>query len=286
MNAIVSPKTLIPPLKIQGIKSKIIPHIRDIFQTWNKKGIYFEPFMGSGVVGFNLAPKRAIFSDNNPHIIAFYQAIQQGVITKDSARKYLQYEGDILQKVGQEHYLKVRERFNQTHSPFDFLFLNRSCFNGLMRFNSKGGFNVPYCKKDARFSAAYITKITNQIDAVARLIQHSDYEFRICDFSLVLQEAKKNDFIYCDPPYIDRHSDYFNAWSESNERELYKILKNTKAQFLLSTWHSNVYRQNQYMNEYWNNFKLKLIEHFYHLGASEVNRHTIKEALIQNKVMS
>ena len=78
MNAIVSLKTLIPPLKIQGIKSKIIPHIRDIFQTWNKKGIYFEPFMGSGVVGFNLAPKRAIFSDNNPHIIAFYQAIQIG----------------------------------------------------------------------------------------------------------------------------------------------------------------------------------------------------------------
>ena len=58
-------KVLVPPLKIQGIKTKLILPIKNALD-WDNKGIYFEPFMGSGVVGFNLAPKRAIFSDNNP----------------------------------------------------------------------------------------------------------------------------------------------------------------------------------------------------------------------------
>ena len=81
-------KTLIPPLKIQGIKSKLVAHIKSHI-SWDYQGMYFEPFMGSGVVGFNIAPKRAIFSDNNPHIIHFYQAIQQGIINRDSIREYL-----------------------------------------------------------------------------------------------------------------------------------------------------------------------------------------------------
>lgn len=276
-------KVFVPPLKTQGIKTKLIVHIKNAL-NWDNNGIYFEPFMGSGVVGFNIAPKKAIFSDNNPHIITFYQAVQKGTISKDSVKKYLQYEGWLLEKRGQEHYLTVRERFNKEHNPFDFLFLNRSCFNGLMRFNAKGGFNVPYCKKDKRFSQSYITKIINQIDWVAKLIKNRDYEFRICDFSKILCEAKENDFIYCDPPYIDRHSDYFNMWNEEKERQLYEILKNTQARFILSTWHSNQYRQNEYIKTLWGDFYNDTIEHFYHLGASEENRHSIKELLVKNYI--
>lgn len=276
-------KTLIPPLKIQGIKSKLVAHIKSHI-SWNYQGMYFEPFMGSGVVGFNIAPKRAVFSDNNPHIIHFYQAIQQGIISRDSIREYLYKESLFLQKDGQKHYAKVRERFNQNHNPFDFLFLNRSCFNGLMRFNAKGGFNVPYCKKDSRFSQGYVTKIANQVDWVSKLIQNNNYEFRICDFTDSLQMAKKGDFIYCDPPYIDRHSDYFNAWNENKENELFCLLKATKAQFMLSTWHSNQYRENIYFDTFWKNFHSDIIEHFYHLGASENNRNSIKELLVKNYI--
>lgn len=277
-------KVLVPPLKIQGIKTKLVLSIKSAIE-WDNKGIYFEPFMGSGVVGFNIAPNRAIFSDNNPHIIAFYRAIQNGVITKNSTKSYLQYEGNLLQQYGQEHYLKIRTRFNQKHNPFDFLFLNRSCFNGLMRFNSKGAFNVPYCKKDMRFSQSYITKITNQIDWVAKLIQNKDYEFRVCDFSQTLQQAKENDFIYCDPPYIDRYSDYFNSWDSYQEKQLYDMLCATKAKFILSTWHSNQYRQNEYIENFWGHFHHNIIEHFYHLGANETNRHSIKETLVKNYII-
>ena len=275
-------KLLIPPIKIQGIKSKLVADIKKFLQWDKKNGIYFEPFMGSGVVGFNIAPKRAIFSDNNPHIIEFYQNIQNGVITKNSMGNYLDKEGSNLQKYGQEHYLRIRERFNKTHNSFDFLFLNRSCFNGLMRFNAKGGFNVPFCKKENRFSQAYITKITNQIEWVSQLLKTNDYEFRVCDFTDSLKLAKQEDFIYCDPPYIDRHSDYFNTWSEDKEQALYDILSKTRAKFILSTWHSNQYRHNIYISTLWGQFNIDIIEHFYHLGASENNRNAIKESLVKN----
>lgn len=71
---------LVPPLKIQGIKTKLIPFIKANI-TLNDRTIYYEPFMGSGVVGFNLAPKTAYFSDINPYIIDFYQQLQNQTIT-------------------------------------------------------------------------------------------------------------------------------------------------------------------------------------------------------------
>ena len=189
-------KVLIPPIKIQGIKSKLVPHIRNLF-AWDNAETYFEPFVGSGVVGFNLAPKKAIFSDSNPHIIAFYNAIKNRIITKDSTIDYLVREGEHLKTKGQEHYLEVRARFNTQNMQgnsganlLDFLFLNRSCFNGLMRFNARGGFNVPYCKKDNRFAPAYITKIANQVAWVANRIQNNEWEFICCDFAEVLGRAK------------------------------------------------------------------------------------------------
>lgn len=87
-------KVFIPPLKCQGIKTKLVPWILDTagrdFSRW------VEPFMGSGVVGFNAAPQRALFADSNPHIIAFYSAIQSGRVTEHTVRRYLQREGALL----------------------------------------------------------------------------------------------------------------------------------------------------------------------------------------------
>lgn len=123
---------------------------------WNERGRWIEPFVGSGVVGFNVAPSTALFSDSNPHIIRFYSAINTGLITPGIAREFLVSEGENLSKHGKDYYYEVRERFNCTQAPLDFLFLNRSCFNGMIRFNSQGQFNVPFGHKPERFSKAYI----------------------------------------------------------------------------------------------------------------------------------
>ncbi|GAA8240836.1 hypothetical protein HpKG61_12040 [Helicobacter pylori] len=134
-------KTLIPPIKSQGIKTKLVDWIKGVskkvaFERW------VEPFMGTGVVAFNIQPKRALLCDSNPHLIRFYQAIQDEKITPKIVREFLNEEGLKLLQSNGEYYYEVRERFNKDCDSLDFLFLNRACFNGMIRFNQKGKFNT------------------------------------------------------------------------------------------------------------------------------------------------
>jgi len=271
----------VPPLKCQGIKTKLVDWIKD-HAILEKDGIWIEPFMGSGVVGFNIRPNCAIFSDVNPHIINFYNAIKNGEIDSSIAREFLEKEGALLQKKGEEHYYKVRERFNKKPSSLDMLFLNRACFNGVMRFNRKGEFNVPFGHKPERFAKAYITKIANQIKYVSQALSQYDWKFVCSDFKTAITSASQSDFIYCDPPYAGRHVDYFNSWSEKDEQELYELLKVAPAKFILSTWHSNQYRKNEALEKYSSEFTVLTREHFYHVGASEKNRNPMLEAIVLN----
>ena len=135
-------KIFVPPIKCQGIKTKLVEWIVQKVNLENQ-GRWIEPFMGSGVVGFNIRPQRAIFSDINPHIINFYNAIKSGEITAQTARTFLEHEGAILRERGESYYYEVRERFNNNKNSFDMLFLNRASFNGVMRFNKKGFYNAP-----------------------------------------------------------------------------------------------------------------------------------------------
>lgn len=271
----------VPPLKCQGIKTKLVEWIKD-HAILQENGTWIEPFMGSGVVGFNIRPNRAVFADINPHIVNFYEAIKDKKITAGIAREFLEKEGELLSKKGEDHYYEVRERFNKGGNPLDMLFLNRACFNGVMRFNKKGGFNVPFGHKPERFAKAYITKITNQIKYVADALGQYDWKFVCQDFIKTISTASQNDFVYCDPPYIGRHTDYFNSWSETSEQELYDALGETSARFILSTWHSNQYRVNAAIEKYASRFTILTREHFYHVGANEKNRNPMLEAIVLN----
>ena len=274
-------KVKVPPIKSQGIKTKLVPWINSIVPE-EFEGRWIEPFMGTGVVGFNIAPKHALMCDTNPHLINFYQAIKDGEITPKAVRKYLNDEGAILLEKGDEHYYAIRERFNEKHQPLDFLFINRSGFNGMIRFNRKGGFNIPFCKKPNRFAQAYVTKIVNQVDHVSLLLKDKDFTFKCQPFDKTVAEAKSGDIVYCDPPYIDRHVDYYNGWNGDNEQELFSSLEGTKAKFILSTWHHNDFRSNEYIESLWNKFNIYTREHFYHVGGSEKNRNPMIEAIITN----
>jgi len=274
-------RTIVPPIKCQGIKTKLVPWIKSIVPA-ESKGLWVEPFMGSGVVAFNVRPRRALLADTNPHLINFYTAIRDGEITPSIAKGFLEKEGAMLLASGGEHFYTVRKRFNENGAPLDFLFLNRACFNGMIRFNRKGGFNVPFCRKPNRFAQAYITKITNQIQAVSDAMKIGEYDFVCQSFAETIAEAGSQDWIYCDPPYIERHADYFNGWIEEHENELEKSLAATPAKVILSTWHSNDYRTNTFIESLWSDYHMLTREHFYHVGAKEVNRNPMLEALLTN----
>lgn len=272
---------IVPPIKSQGIKTKLVEWIEasisDVkFERW------VEPFMGTGVVAFNVRPEKALLCDSNPHLINFYQAIQDKKISGALVKQHLTIEGEKLLASEGKYFYEVRKRFNENSEPLDFLFLSRSCFNGMMRFNRKGGFNVPFCKKPNRFAQALVTKISNQVDKVSKIIEIGDYTFKNQDFNETLNEIKENDLVYSDPPYIGRHVDYFDSWSEEEERKLFEGLEKSKAKYLLSTWLSNKYRTNEFVFSIWNKCNISTKEHFYHVGAKESNRNAIYEALLSN----
>lgn len=271
----------VPPLKIQGIKTKLVPFIAESIK-WDGRGIYFEPFMGSGVVGFNLKPDRAIFSDTNPYIIQFYNDIKEKKITSSIVRDYLESEAPKLSETPADknsYYYIVRDRFNKEHSSLDFLFLQRSNFNGMMRFNKKGEYNVPFGRKPDRFQKALITKITNQVAWVEELIWNKGWEFITMPFTEAFKMMKKEDFVYLDPPYVNRYDGYFDAWSEEYANLLAEITQKGEAGYAFSMWYQNEFRKNNHMDK-WTKGKLLTTEHFYHLGAKESNRNAMLEALV------
>lgn len=274
-------KIIIPPIKCQGIKSKLADWILQ-FVHLEKGERWIEPFMGSGVVGFSLSPEKALFCDINPYLVKFYNSIKNGEITSAIARNFLEKEGAILREKGAEHFYFIRERFNQTKDSLDFLFLNRACFNGVIRFNRKGFFNVPFGHKPERFAKAYITKICNQIEKIEQSTKIYDWQFVCQDFRQTISETTSKDWIYCDPPYFGRHIDYFNSWNESDEKDLFDLLRKTSAKFILSTWHSNRFRENPELGKYDKLFEIITKNHFYHVGASEKNRHAMTEAIVLN----
>jgi len=276
-------KIATPPIKCQGIKTKIVPFIKECIPT-SMNGTWIEPFCGSGVVALNVRPQKALLADTNSHIISFYRQIQQQIITPSIVRSFLEEEGRNLLKRGDEYYYEVRARFNEHHHPLDFLFLNRACFNGVMRFNQKGSFNVPFCHKPNRFSPGYVTKIVNQVKNLAEVMQNRQWQFEVLDFRQTFSQATEHDFVYADPPYAGRHVDYFNAWSEEDENTFAQSLKNLPCKFLLSTWHSNTYRENKHFQRHWlkNDFFVRTCEHFYHVGSTEDLRNAMTEALVAN----
>lgn len=280
----MSQKVYVPPLKIQGIKTKLVPTIMKSVIV-DENTVWIEPFMGSGVVGFNIEPKKAIFSDTNPILIDFYNQIKAGKITSCIVREFLEKEGEKLSELDDKYYYEVRERFNQEQNPLDFLFLNRACFNGMIRFNRNGAFNVPYGHKPNRFSKAYITKIVNQVRHMEVLLQSHDWTFLCQPFDIALSHIPAHAFIYCDPPYIGRNVDYYDSWNEHQEQLLCDLLKKTSEKFMLSTWDHNEYRKNEYLDQLWHFCRKTNIEHFYHVGGKEDNRKPMIEALLTNYTM-
>lgn len=280
-------KTIIPPIKSQGIKTKLVPWINDLveYSRVNKEtATWIEPFFGTGVVGFNSGFKNIIAGDTNPHIIDFYSKIQNKSITPIGMKAYLLEANDKLSVAGDngyEYYKEVRDRFNREFSPYDFIFLSRAGFNGMMRFNRKGQWNIPFCKKPDRFQQAYVTKIVNQVKNVQNIITES-WNFFNMGFEDTILKAKETDFIYCDPPYYGRYVDYYNGWTEQNEENLFTLLSATKAKFILSTWHHNAHRKNEMIDKFWGKFNIVTKDHFYHSGGKIENRQSIVEALICN----
>jgi DNA adenine methylase len=149
-----------------------------------------------------------------------------------------------------------------------------------MRFNKQGQFNVPFCRKPQRFSPAYITKICNQVEKARQHLHGRDWEFKVADWQTTLEGVRTEDFVYCDPPYIGRHTDYYNTWGDGDAGLLAKTVKALPCGYAVSMWQENQYRHNPHIAEDWAECAVRTCSHFYHVGPTESLRNRIIEALI------
>lgn len=152
----------------------------------------------------------------------------------------------------------------------------------MIRFNKKYEYNVPFGHKPQRFSRAYVTKIVNQVRHLEHAFSDNDWVFLCQSFEESIKMANSNSFVYCDPPYIGRHVDYYDSWDVDCERLLRDCLLESGSKFMLSTWDYNLYRKNEYIDQLWHMCYKINQEHFYFVGAKEINRTPMMEALLVN----
>lgn len=281
---------IIPPIKIQGKKTKIVPKIMEIadgilndhpeIDTW------VEPFLGSGVVAFNCPGriKKVIVNDINPHIIKFYKGIADGTITPDRIREVFDIHNQNLLKDGYDYYNRIKDRFNQSFDTMDFLFLTRTGFNGVMRFNNSGKWNVPFCKLNNRLSKNVIDDLTSSVDELSRLFKSKDFTFYNKSFEEVIESAPENSIFYCDPPYYGLQVQYFKGWGKEDEIRLNEMLKDKM--FIYSTWLEDGIRENMMINEYWGEYEIEGKKHKYNVAEKAEKRNQVTEGLIYPKIQN
>jgi DNA adenine methylase len=192
-----------PFLKWAGGKRWLVQGHPTIFPTTYNR--YFEPFLGGGSVFFHLRPRRATLGDINPELIATYECIRKdwrGIHASLTYRQRVHTSDD-------SYYYRVRARnpSDPTERASRFIYLNRTCFNGIYRVNRNGDFNVPRGNRDS------VRLETDDFHGLAESLK--DAELRVSDFESLINESTVGDLVFADPPYTILHN--YNGFMRYNE---------------------------------------------------------------------
>lgn len=185
-----------PFLKWVGGKSQLLAQLRS--EIPNPMNCYFEPFVGGGALFFDMLPKQATLIDTNEELINAYSVVRDQVEDLIEALKEFRYDSELFYQVrNADRSDSYRDQNNWTplRRAARLIYLNRTCFNGLYRVNSRGQFNVPF----GRYSNPTILDVTTLRACSAALYQTN---LVVGNFALVETMATAGDFIYFDPPYV------------------------------------------------------------------------------------
>ncbi len=237
-----------PMIKYRGGKSKEISHfISNMPENYNR---YIEPFFGGGALYFYLEPQNAIINDVNTKLYSFYKQMQEDY---PSVRKQLdelqmvyeqnqkEYEGlkkkhpeEIVENKNEALYYKIRDMFNhKIESEYleavVYFFINKTAYSGMIRYNAKGEYNVPF----GRYKNLNTKLITDKHYELLKRTEIYNY-----DYSEIFNMAGNNDFIFLDPPYDCVFSDYGNeayrdGFGENEHRRLANDFANLSCKSML-----------------------------------------------------
>lgn len=269
-----------PLVKWVGGKSQLLTQLEKNFPK--EFNTYFEPFFGGGAVFFMLSPKKAHINDINKTLVQTYSAIKSNPRKVISSLRKLQSEYD-LSEDRKGLFLEIREKYNSLplsspqRVPY-LIFLNKTCYNGLYRENSKGGFNVPF----GNYAKPKILDEENLI-AISKLLEHTT--ITNTDFKDAVKSAKKGDFIYFDPPYhplngTSKFTDYsgngFTELDQERLRDLFVELDKKGCFVMLSNSNTD------FIRKLYKGYRIKEVNARRAVNCKGYGRGEIKELLILN----
>jgi len=239
---------------------------------------YFEPFIGGGALFFELQPENAYISDMNEELINLYSVVRDNVYELISDLN--------KHEVSKEYFLEIRnlDRTDEYKNLSDvqrasrFIYLNRTCFNGLYRVNSQGQFNVPF----GNYKNPRIVDENNLLNC-SELLKNT--EIKCADFSAILTKVKKGDFVYFDPPYVPLNEtssftsytkDGFDMDMQFKLREVCDELDSMGVMFMLSN------SDTKFVNELYSNYEIKKVFASRAVNANAEGRGKITEVLVRN----
>lgn len=198
---ILDTKKLLPFLKWAGGKRWLVEKHSAFLNSKHER--FIEPFLGSGAVYFSLQPNNAILCDKNEQLIETYSAIKNNwpAVVRLLAQHHRLH--------CKEYYYSQRAKIKRTAESraAQFIYLNRTCWNGLYRVNLDGKFNVPIGTKQN------VVLDTDDFESVSALLSGAEL---VCgDFEEVISRAGTNDFVFVDPPYTVKHN--YNGFVKYNE---------------------------------------------------------------------
>lgn len=238
-------KELYPFTKWVGGKRQLLPEIKKLLpENFNN---YFEPFIGGGAVLFNLQPKNAVINDLNDDLVLTYKAIRD-----DVENLILLLEKHAINN-SSEYFYKIRDldrtdtinKLSNTERAARLLYMLRVNFNGLYRVNKKGQFNVPYGK----YKNPKIVDPEN-LKNISQYLNNNNIKILNGDFEKALENVKKGDFVYLDPPYepisktasftsytkegfgIDAQERIFKIFKDLDEKGVYVMISNSDASLI------------------------------------------------------
>ncbi|MCX6728571.1 MAG: DNA adenine methylase [Candidatus Saccharibacteria bacterium] len=272
-----------PFLKWVGGKSKLVPHLVEQFPKNYKT--FHEPLVGGGAMFFSVQPKRACINDSNAILMGAYEDIKKDVdsVVAGLSKLEKQYRKINTEEERKEYYLKQRARFNAIHTrtiekTILLIYLNKTCYNGMYRENSIGGFNVPFGKQ----TNPTICDETN-LRAVSKALQKT--KINMGSYEKCLRTVRPEDFIYFDPPYhpLNETSSFtsyqaggFSAKDQEILRDKFKELSNKGCYVMMSNSNSPLIRK------LYKEFKIHEIDAARSINSKASGRGKIVELYITN----
>jgi DNA adenine methylase len=267
-----------PIVKWAGGKARLLAQLRPLLPPGVELMRHVEPFVGGGAMFFAQQPARALLCDVNPRLVATYEAV------RDEVEHVIEHLARLEPEHDARAYYRVRERYNRARAVSRaersamFIYLNKTCFNGLHRVNQKGEFNVPV----GRYVRPRILSRDALLSASRQL---RSAELRCTGFETLLSSAKPGDFVYFDPPYepvsgtasfTAYAQDGFGRRDQLRLREVFSALDKRGCKLMLSNSDS------AFIADLYRDFHLDYVAAARAINCNAEKRGPVRELVVRN----